>query len=110
MTKKTFFKEKLAKNPKTNKLWSILGPVDNQNIELCNPFHMEPKKNLMWVRAPKNGQIRPKNRVRDKKNKKNEPNSISRLDFFSLQQIIQVGWMICPYEPLSAKIGVSRGC
>ena len=52
MTKKTFFTEKLAKNPKTNKLWSILGPIDNQNIELCNPFHMEPKKNLMWVRAP----------------------------------------------------------
>ena len=41
---------------------------------------------------------------------KNEPNSIIRLDFFFIPEIIHIGRMICPYEPLSGKIGVSRGC
>ena len=41
---------------------------------------------------------------------KNEPNSTSRSFSFSKLEIIHIGKNICPYEPLSAKIGVSRGC
>ena len=44
-----------------------------------------------------------------KKNLKNEPNSIIRLDFFSNAEIICIGRQQCPYEPCWAKIGGSMG-
>ena len=43
---------KIQKQIDYGRLWSILGPIDGQYIEWDNSFHMEPKKNLMWVRAP----------------------------------------------------------
>ena len=51
--KRRFFRKKLAKNPKTNSLWSILGPIDGQTWNGITHFIWSQKKSNVGQGTPK---------------------------------------------------------
>ena len=79
-------------------------------MKLGSRLQIGPKKFHIWLGVPKNGPNNAKkNRVRDKKMKKKEPNSIGRLDFYPKPQSRHAGRSRASYEPCSAKSGDPGG-